>query len=82
MSSNTYTLNLSKSEITVLISALAIAESRHMHTIKSLEPHLGAVNISQPELEQILDATKLHLEICKSLVQKLINLPLVIEGEK
>ena len=81
MSSQDYTLNLSQSEFTVLISALGIAESRYTDTIKSLEPHLGAVNISQPELEQVLDATKLHLEICKSLAQKLINLPLVIKGK-
>ncbi|MCF2899154.1 hypothetical protein L1267_01865 [Pseudoalteromonas sp. OFAV1] len=82
MSSNTYTLNLSQTEVSVLISVLAIAETRYTSDIKLFESNIDLSPIPQPQYVEALNSYKCRLSICESLTQKLINLPLITAGKK
>lgn len=81
MSSQDYTLNLSQSEVSVLVSALAIAEFRYTSDIQLFESNIDLSPIPQPEYVEALNSYRSRLGICESLTQKLINLPLNSEGK-
>ncbi|NMM39665.1 hypothetical protein [Pseudoalteromonas arctica] len=82
MSSDKNILNLTNSEMTVLISALALAESRYISDIQLFEANLDLSSIPQPEFTKALISYKERLSICESLSQKLINLPMTLKASK
>lgn len=82
MSSTKNTLILTDSETTVLISALALAESRYISDIQLFEANIDLSPILQPEFAKALISYKERLSMCESLSQKLVNLPMTSKANK
>ncbi|MFP3350213.1 hypothetical protein R0K04_02215 [Pseudoalteromonas sp. SIMBA_153] len=82
MSSTKNTLILTDSEMTVLISALALAESRYISDIQLFEANIDLSPIPQPEFVESLSSFKERLSICESLSERLINLPTTSKANK